>query len=376
VGARRLRRPLPKPICEYPCPVPPRSPISLIVNPAAGGGRAGRAAPGVVRALEGHGLTVRRTDTRDLAHARELAVEAARGGEVAVALGGDGLAGALADALRDIPGALLGVLPGGRGNDLARVLGIPLDPLAACATIAHGVPRPIDLGLVSDTRSDASGHTFVGIASVGFDSDANRIANEAPAWLGGLVYAYGALRALLAWRPARFEIELDPPSERRSFSAYTVGACNSRAYGGGMYAAPDALLDDGLIEVIVLESVSKFRFLTRVFPKVFSGTHVHEPCVHVFRAQEIAVSADRPFTMYADGDPIGELPLRVRAVPGAVRVLVPAGGVGASERKSPFSRPLPDGEGSPPARGEPPGAARAAHQRSPEAAPLSPPAGA
>jgi diacylglycerol kinase family enzyme len=140
------------------------------------------------------------------------------------------------------------------------------------------------------------------------------------------VYAYGALRALLAWRPARFEIELDPPhGERHSFLAYTVGACNSRSYGGGMRAAPDALLDDGLLEVIVLENVGKLAFLTKILPLVFKGTHVREPHVHVFRAREVSIEADRPFTMYADGDPIGELPLRVRAVPGAVTVLVPSG---------------------------------------------------
>jgi YegS/Rv2252/BmrU family lipid kinase len=312
------------------------APACLIVNPAAGGGRAGRLAPGVVDALRGQGLEVRRVDTRDLDHARELAVQAARGGETAVTLGGDGLAGAVAGALHGIPGALLGVLPGGRGNDLARVLGIPLDPLAACAVIAHGIPRPIDLGLVSEVESGTPGRTFVGIASVGFDSDANRIANEAPAWLGNLVYAYGALRALWSWRPARFEIE--PPGECLGFTAYTVGACNSKTYGGGMRAAPDALLDDGLLDVVVLESVSKLTFLRKILPKVFSGTHVHEPCVKVLRAREISVSADRPFTMYADGDPIGELPLRVRVLPGAVRVLVPAG----ERPDSPFSKPQPE----------------------------------
>jgi diacylglycerol kinase family enzyme len=171
---------------------------------------------------------------------------------------------------------------------------------------------------------DAGGRAFVGIASAGFDSDANRIANEAPAWLGGLVYVYGALGALISWKPARFEIELDPPGERRAFTAFTVGACNSKTYGGGMRAAPDALLDDGLLEVVVLENVSKLRFLTRILPKVFKGTHVREPGVHVFRAREIALSADRPFTMYADGDPIGELPLRVRALAGAITMLTPA----------------------------------------------------
>jgi diacylglycerol kinase family enzyme len=341
---------------QYACAM--STPIRLIVNPAAGGGKAGRVLADVLVALEGHGLRVRSELTRDLAHARELAREACLAGETVVCLSGDGMVGAVADVLREFPGALLGVLPGGRGNDLARVLGIPADPVEACAIVAAGFSRKLDLGEVDTHKgtpqgAQAGGKAFVGIASVGFDSEANRIANEAPAWLGGLVYAYGALRALLFWRPARFQIELthsgtlseahpeghtlkgagrqagDPPGESHSFSGYTVGAANSKTYGGGMRAAPDALLDDGLLDVVVLEKVSKLSFLTKILPKVFSGAHVREPSVKVFRAREIAISADRPFTMYADGDPIGELPLHVRAIGGAVRVLVPADGSGA-----------------------------------------------
>jgi YegS/Rv2252/BmrU family lipid kinase len=292
------------------------APVCLLVNPSAGGGRAHKVAPGVERRLRELGLEVRREDTRDLEHARALARDGARAGETVAVLSGDGMIGVVADALREVPGAVLGVLPGGRGNDLARVLAISEDPLQACTTIAEGVPRAMDVG-------EVNGRAFVGIASVGFDSDANRIANEAPSWLGNLVYVYGALRALISWRTARFEIELDPPGERVSVSAYTVGAANSQAYGGGMRAAPDALLDDGLLDVIALENVSKLAFVAKILPKVFSGRHVLEPGVRVWRAREISVSADRPFTMYADGDPIGELPLRVRALAGAVQVLVP-----------------------------------------------------
>jgi YegS/Rv2252/BmrU family lipid kinase len=312
---------------HYACAVPPEQAASvcLIVNPSAGGGKARRIAPQAEQALRGHGLQVRRVDTRDLAHARELAVAAAEAGETVAMLSGDGAIGAIADVLRAVPGAVLGVLPGGRGNDLARSLGISQELVAACATIAGGARRAMDVGEVSAVGSSEPGRAFVGIASVGFDSDANRIANEAPSWLGNLVYAYGALRALAAWRPARFELELDPPhGERKAFTAYTVGACNSKSYGGGMRAAPGAMLDDGLLDVIVLENVSKLTFLTKILPRVFKGEHVREPRVHVLHAKELVVSADRPFTMYADGDPIGELPLRVRVLPGAIDVLVPA----------------------------------------------------
>jgi YegS/Rv2252/BmrU family lipid kinase len=302
------------------------APICLIVNPAAGGGRAGRVAPDADRALRELGLSLRRVDTSSLEHARELATAAARTGETVVALSGDGLLGAIADSLRDLPKPVLGVIPGGRGNDLARVLGIPDDPAAAAAIIADGHTRPVDLGIVEGLHSADGGQAFACIASAGFDSEANRIANEAPSWLGGLVYAYGAVRALIAWRPARFEIEFDPPGERRAFTVYSVGAANSKAYGGGMFAAPGAMLDDGLLEVVVVESVGKVRFLTTILPKVFRGTHVHEPNVRVFSAQEIILSADRPFTIYADGDPIGELPVRVRALQGAITMLLPRAG--------------------------------------------------
>jgi diacylglycerol kinase family enzyme len=199
----------------------------------------------------------------------------------------------------------------------------------------------MDAGEVLDGAGRA--RTFVGIASVGFDSDANRIANEAPAQLGRLVYVYGALRALVAWRPARFGIELDPPGRRLLFSGFSVGAANSKSYGGGMRAAPAALLDDGLLEIVVLERIGKLAFLTRLLPKVFSGAHVQEACVRVFRAAEVRIEADRPFTMYADGDPIGELPLRVRALPAAVRVIVPASGAAQSAFGGP---PPPPTDGS------------------------------
>jgi YegS/Rv2252/BmrU family lipid kinase len=302
-------------------------PICVIVNPTAGGGRAARIAPEVELALRERGGAVRVVHTRDVEHARELAREAAAGGEIVAALSGDGLVGAIADALRDTPGAVLGVLPGGRGNDLARVLEIPTAPAGACKVLCAGLARPLDLGLVEQLDGGAPARAFVGIASVGFDSDANRIANEAPSWLGGLVYAYGALRALISWRPARFELEL-ADGERHSFRGYTVAAANSRAYGGGMYAAPQAMLDDGLLDVVVIEDVSRLRFL-KGLPRVFKGTHVEMPTVRVFRTPHVTIAADRPFVMYADGDPVGALPVKVSAIAGAVSVVTPAGGAAA-----------------------------------------------
>lgn len=289
--------------------------VSLIVNPNAGGGRAARVLPGVEAALRGHGFAVTVTTTTGLDHACLLATAAVEAGDLAVTLGGDGLVGCVAGELAGTEG-VLGVLPGGRGNDFARVLGMPADPLEACAVLARGEERRIDVG-------DVDGRPFIGIASCGFDSEANRIANETTLIKGNLVYAYGALRALATWKPARFTLELDG-RERVEFSGYSVACANSQAYGGGMFVAPDAELDDGRLDVVMTGHAPRRRFVVDL-PKVFTGEHVHSPAVKIVRAAAVRVSADRPFTMYADGDPIAELPATVSLRHRALRVIAPAG---------------------------------------------------
>ena len=288
--------------------------VALLCNPSAGGGRAARLLPRAEAALRGVGVDFHTEVTRSLEHGRALALSAAQAGEVTVTLSGDGLIGCVVGALRDVSGSVLGILPGGRGNDTARVLGIPSEIGAACAVIATGVERDLDIG-------EVGGRSFIGIASLGFDSDANRIANAAPSRLGKLVYVYGALRALATWRPARFELRLD--GEPISSTGYSVAACNSGCYGGGMHLAPDAELDDGLLDVVLIAQIAKRSFLATL-PKAFNGTHVLHPAVRVLRGRELQVDADRPFDVYADGDPIGATPATIRVVPRALRVLVPA----------------------------------------------------
>jgi YegS/Rv2252/BmrU family lipid kinase len=292
--------------------------VRLIVNPSAAGGRALRRLPAVEARLRALGVAFGTEHTRDLAHSRALARAVAAAGEVPVTLGGDGLVGAVAGALRDVPGAVLGVLPGGRGNDFARVLGLPLDPAAACDVVARGAPRAVDLG-------EADGRAFAGIASLGFDSEANRWANAAPARLGRLVYLYGALRALAAWRPAAFTVEVDGAAA--DFAGWSVAAANTSTYGGGMALAPGARLDDGALDVVLISATSRAHFV-RALPKVFRGTHVADPCVRVLRGAEVRVGADRPFVVYADGEPIGTVrpgaTFTIRALPAALRVLAPS----------------------------------------------------
>jgi YegS/Rv2252/BmrU family lipid kinase len=286
--------------------------LALLSNPAAGGGRSGRILPAVATVFDELGLEHRTIRAPTLDRARAEAGAAAAAGETVVAIGGDGLVGPVAGAMRGEPGALM-IVPAGRGNDFARVLDIPSEPSAAARLAVQGVERLLDVG-------EVNGSAFVGIASLGFDSDANRIANETRLVRGQLVYLYAALRALAAWRPARFEVTVD--GERHSFVGYSVAVANSKAYGGGMFIAPHAELDDGRLDVLMAGHKPKLRFLGDL-PKVFRGTHVSDPAARFLRGEVVEVSAERPFTVYADGDPIAELPAHVTVARRSLRVMTP-----------------------------------------------------
>lgn len=290
-------------------------PHVLIVNPSSGGGRGGKLLPEVERELDHAHLPFRTVVTRSLDHGVDEALRASGAGEVPVVMSGDGLIGQVGGALArsDTP---MGIVPGGRGNDLARVLGIPSDPARSVAVLAAGDERRIDVG-------EVNGERFLCIASLGFDSDANRIANEARLLKGNLVYAYAALRALAAWRPATFTVVLDG-EERVRNEGYSVAIANSRAFGGGMIIAPHADLEDGRFDVILTGRVSKLRFLANL-PKVFKGTHVDEEEVRELHAaaSQVEVTASRRFAVYADGEHLTDLPAKLRVLPRALRVIAP-----------------------------------------------------
>jgi YegS/Rv2252/BmrU family lipid kinase len=287
--------------------------LAVIVNPTAGAGRALEALPRITHELERIEADFHTVETTSAEHAREEAQAARERGETVGALGGDGLVGTLAGVLcgGDSP---LAVLPGGRGNDLARVLGIPTEPEAAARVAVEGAERAIDV-------PEVDGSSYVGIASCGFDSDANRIANEAKLVRGNLVYLYAALRALAAWKHATFEVTVD--GELHTVTGYSVVVANSKAYGGGMYVVPHAELDDGRLDVCLSSASSKLHFL-RSLPKLFDGSHVDDPHLEFIRGEQVEVRANRRFVVYADGDPIGELPVRIRVARQALRILVPA----------------------------------------------------
>ena len=287
-------------------------PVCLIVNPHAGAGRALKLLPGVEAELRGQGRPFRVERTASIDHARALARAAAQGDEIVAVMGGDGLTGAVADELKHRK-ALLAVLPGGRGNDFARKLGIPSEPAEAAKLLQTGRPREVDL-------AEAGGTSYLGILSAGVDSDVNRIALETRLKLGTFVYTYGVLRAIASFKAAAWEVVVDGATH--AFSGYSVAVCNSGVFGGGMFLAPDAKVDDGLLDVVMIANQSKLAYL-RGLPRVFKGTHLDHPAVTLLQGREVTFGADRPFTAYADGDPLVDLPTTVRALPNALRVVAP-----------------------------------------------------
>jgi YegS/Rv2252/BmrU family lipid kinase len=287
--------------------------FALLVNPASAGGRALAALPDVTTELGRLGAPHRTITTRSIEHAAEEAARAAAAGETVVAVGGDGLLRPIVAALKGTDVAVA-LVPCGRGNDFARVLGIPEEPAAAARVAVEGVERRLDV-------ADVDGTPFVGIASLGFDSDANRIANEARLIKGDAVYAYAALRALVRWKPARFTVRVD--GKVHEVVGYSVAVGNSRAFGGGMILLPHAELDDGLLDVLIVADGPKLRYL-RGLVRVFKGTHLDSPLVTLVRGAVVEVGSDRPFTIYADGDPIGTTPATMRVERQVLRVVVPA----------------------------------------------------
>jgi len=309
-------------------------PLCLVVNPAAGGGRALRTLATATAALDGASARYQVQPSASLAHARELAAAAAQRGEVTVAVGGDGLAGALAGAVADA-GGVMALIPAGRGNDLARELGLPPGAAAAAAAILDGQRAELDLlGLSIPGQPE---ETAVLSAYLGLPSVAGEIANRSRLIRGPATYPVAALRALARWRPVSFRVEQTggpggpvagiPAGE---FPGYGVVLANSRFFGGGMQVCPPARTSDGCLDVVVMHHATKAAFL-RVLLQIRDGTHVSLPQIALGQAAAVTVTAGTALPVAADGEtlPWGSplaagVPLRARVRRGALKVVVPA----------------------------------------------------
>ncbi|MCI3241880.1 YegS/Rv2252/BmrU family lipid kinase [Streptomyces spinosisporus] len=289
--------------------------FTAVVNPTAGGSSSAAALLAVARLLREAGAELQTEYSRSLAHAQELARQAGQQGRIVLAVGGDGIAGGIGGALSGT-GATLGLVPAGRGNDFARALELPTEPEELAKVLLHNDPRAVDTIEVESATHERT--VVLGSVYAGVDALANRHANHAKLLRGSASYYAGGLRAVTTWRPARYRVTVD--GEEHLHVGYTVVAANSGYYGSGRLIAPDARVDDGLLDVVMISEAPR-RLFFAMMNELKTGTHVRRPQVRVLRGREIAISADRDVPYGADGEVDAVLPVTVRVLPGALRVL-------------------------------------------------------
>jgi diacylglycerol kinase (ATP) len=335
----------------------------LVVNPAAGNGRAGGLLAAVRGVLDDAGVAHQVCASASLEHAGELAEAAAGRGDVVVAFGGDGMVGALAAAVAGA-GGVLGIIPVGRGNDFARTLGVPLRPADAARVLAQGRLRRVDLIGVRRAQADggpsaeataagatAGGATVAGATAAGATAAGATAAGPGELIVAGSVYlgipaitaeiakrsafprgemAYpaAALRAVLGWRATTFRLELHDGTHTRAleFDGGAAVVANSRYFGAGMMVAPEADLGDGLLDVVYIQG-SKTAMI-HALTKIKKGTHVSMSQIGTGRAREVTVTVGRAVPGGADGELLScarpldpAAPLRIRALPGVLQVV-------------------------------------------------------
>ncbi|SDO05387.1 diacylglycerol kinase [Klenkia soli] len=292
--------------------------VALLVNTAAGRGRARAAADAATARLAAGGVRVRPLVAADRS-AAEAAVRAVRADvDAVVALGGDGVVHAAVQGLAGT-GTPLAVLPAGTGNDLALALGIPADPLAAADAAAADLRAAAATGIDLVRSSSAAGERWwATVLCCGFDSAVSDRVNRLRWPRGPRRYDLAIAVELARLRSRRVRLTLDGVAADREVTLVAVG--NTPFYGGGLRICPDADPADGWLDVTVVGPVSR-RELVRTRPRLAAGTHVAHPAVEVLRAREVLVESTEALTTWADGEPVGPLPQRCTVVPGALSVL-------------------------------------------------------
>ena len=292
--------------------------FSFLVNPSSGGGAAPEAVVPVACRLREQGASVEVTYSPGPYAAAALVGEAVARGDVVVSVGGDGMLSSLAGEVSRL-GGTLGMVPAGRGNDFARMLGLPTDPLAQADVLLAGRRRTVDL--IAYGERIVAGSVYAGV-----DARAAEIVDRARYVPTFAQYPLAAVRALATYTPARFHLSIDGTTHE--IEGANVVVANSGFYGNGMKIAPDALLDDGLLDVIVIGAGSRLG-LVRALPSVYDGGHVDRDEVHVFTGRSITLAADsrRPVPVGGDGEGLGvlpatsSLPATVAVLPGALNVI-------------------------------------------------------
>src|SRR5271156_885994 len=293
----------------------------VIVNPASGGGRALRAKPEVASLLASRGYRAAFVHSTSSENIRERAAKAAAlGFRNVVALGGDGAFHHLVEGIRGTD-VVAGFFPAGNGNDIARALGIPCDPIAAAHAFLHAQPRAVDL--VRVVFSDGRVAHYMGAGGMGLDAEAAHLANTRfRAWPGVTRYLAGAFTIFFREPLVDMSVEMD--AARWSGRALFVAVANATSYGSGVRIAPQAEMDDGLLDVVIVGDVGLLRLLEAIPIVLTNGDLRGFPEVTRYRCRRVALRAERAAQVHGDGEELGVAPAEFEILPGAVRVM--AGG--------------------------------------------------
>lgn len=291
--------------------------VGLLVNPSSGKGAGRRLGVSLRDELDraGHALVDLCADSAAHAQAAAGAAVTRRDLDVLLVCGGDGTVNLGINVVAET-GVPLAIAAAGTGNDIAAALGLPVrDAAATVALLEHGHRRHIDAGRV--TSADGV-RWFGGVLGAGFDAKVVDRANAMSWPAGRMRYNVALLRELRVFRPIPYAITVD---ERRVVTdAMLVAVANAPTFGGGMRVCPDAVIDDGLFDVLIVHRLPLWEFL-RVFPQVYAGRHVHHRAVEILRGRRVHLDAE--LVSQADGERYLPLPLDIAAVPAAVRVVVP-----------------------------------------------------
>jgi YegS/Rv2252/BmrU family lipid kinase len=298
--------------------------LLLIVNPRSANRSTGRDWRKLRKRLQAVLPPFRAVRTSGPGEAARLATRAAGRYEVVVAVGGDGTIGEVANGLlaNGAGGTALGVLPRGTGSDFVRTLGIPRDIDKAASVLARGHCRQIDVGRATymSFSGERSSRWFVNAAEVGMGAMVCHEVNRARRRLSGQpAFWWAILTTMRRYDPAVATVAIDgsPARELLLNNAWIANGCYT---GGGMRTAPRASLDDGLLDVVVVEQASGWRRIARL-PKLRSGTFVDMPEVEYRQAARVEFSAETPILVETDGDAVGTTPATFEAVPGQLSVV-------------------------------------------------------